>query len=86
MTQAKHPTLDEIEKWTESVRIDLAHSAKHQTHQHFVDARIICRVYDRRSGNFKAMGWLVRLQYAHPYARSFLIVMLDSELEQSKLT
>ena len=57
MTQAQHPTFNEIRTYMDYVNIDLRRSEQEQ----LIDFRVICRVYDRRTGNFKACGWHIRL-------------------------
>jgi hypothetical protein len=71
-----------VRAYLKYVNIDLARSD-----EELVDFRIISRVYDRQSGNFKAMGWHIRLTYASAYSgRSLPFVMFDRELQRSMLT
>lgn len=82
MSQAKHPTFDDVRAWAEYVNIDFERSG-----EYLLDFRIISRIYDRRTGNFKACGWHVRLTYGSAYSgRSIPVMILDSDLERSKLT
>jgi len=82
MSQAKHPTFAEIKSTLDYVNIHLG-----SPEEELIDARVICRVYDRRSGNFKACGWHVRLQYASGWSgRSVPCVIFDSDQARSKLT
>jgi len=82
MTQAKHPLFDDVRTWAKYVNIDFARSG-----EHLLDFRIISRLYDRRSGNFKACGWHVRLTYGSAFSgRSIAVMILDSDLAKSKLT
>ena len=83
MTQAQHPTFNEIRTYMDYVNIDLRRSEQEQ----LIDFRVICRVYDRRTGNFKACGWHIRLQYASGFSgRNLPFVIFDVDLARSKLT
>lgn len=82
MTRTHHPSMKMIRAYLNYVNIDLSRSD-----EELVDFRIISRVYDRQSGNFKAMGWHVRLTYASAYSgRSLPLVIFDRELKKSMLT
>lgn len=77
MSQARHPTFDQVRAWTNYVNIDFARSG-----EHLLDYRVICRIYDRRMGNFKACGWHVRLTYGSAFSgRSISVMILDQDLE-----
>ena len=82
MTQAKHPLFHEIKTCLEYVNINFARSG-----EQLIDSYIICRSYDRRTGNFRANGWIVCLQYASGWSgRKITTVIFDSDLARSKLT
>jgi hypothetical protein len=82
MTQAKHPNMYDVRTWAEYVNINFARSG-----EHLLDFRIISRLYDRQSGNFKACGWHVRLTFGSAFSgRSISVMILDTDLERSKLT
>lgn len=83
MTQAQHPTFNEIRTYMDYVNIDLGRSLE----EVLIDFRVVCRVYNRRTGNFKACGWQVRLQYGSAFsARNIPFVIFDRDLARSKLT
>jgi len=82
MSQAKHPTLNQVRTYLNYVNIDFARSG-----EELLGFYVVCRVYDRRFGNFKACGWHVRLQYGSVVSgRTISTVIFDSDLARSMLT
>ena len=82
MVQAKHPTFAEIRACLNYVNIDFARSG-----EKLLGFYVICRVYDRRFGNFKACGWHVALQYGSGWSgRTVSTVIFDADLARSMLT
>ena len=78
MTRAKHPSLEEIRTYLVNANINYARPG-----ERLLSRRIICRVYDRRTGNYQAMGWLVSLRYASKIsAYSIQTVIFDNLLLQ----
>jgi len=82
MSQAKHPTFDQIRTYLVYVNINFARSG-----EQLLNSRVVCRVYDRRFGNFKACGWHVVLTYGSGWSgRSVSTVIFDADLARSMLT
>lgn len=42
--------------------------------------RVVSRVYDRQSGNFKAIGWRILVTYNDPVDTTGEFVVLDTQL------
>lgn len=82
MVQAKHPTLEQVRAWLHYVNINFARSG-----EELLGFYVVCRVYDRRFGNFKACGWHICLQYGSGWSgRTVSTVMFDLDLGRSMLT